>query len=425
MADFQTAITIFCGRNVAMGETVIKLDGVWKRYGLIPALQEWRRTRKKSGIDPGGQWPLRDINFEVKQGETIGIIGRNGAGKSTLLKILAGVTPPTRGKVEVKGRIFPMIELNAGLHMDLTGRENIYLLGSIMGLSRAEIRSLLPDIEEFSELGDYFDQPVRKYSSGMMARLGFSVAINVRAEILLIDEVFSVGDVAFQQKCFRKMEEIIKSGCTILFVTHAMRNLERICDKALLMDKGEIVKRGTPLDIIASYFECVSDLAAQELLKQSDGVVPIIHTGSGEIRVTGADILDSRAVPAKVVPFHEPFIVRLYILVERSIKSPHLMIILSTPDLINVAAVSTGRVKMIDLPDFSPGEWIIDCRMAPSNLLPGVYMLNAAFDSKDGPKIETVRHIKQFQVVTSGHGQQENNMPGFFWLDCDWECREK
>lgn len=407
-------------------DTVIRLDRVWKKYGLLPALKERFSSRSNlNDPDEKGHWALRDISLEVKRGDTLGIIGRNGAGKSTMLKILAGVTPPTRGRLEVTGRIFPMIELNAGLHMDLTGRENIFLLGSIMGLRRAEIQSLLPSIEDFSELGGFFDQPVRKYSSGMMARLGFSVAINVRADILLIDEVFSVGDVAFQQKCFRKMEEIIKSGSTILFVTHAMRNLERICDDAMLIDEGRIVKHGRPLDIIASYFEYTADIAARELLKRSDGVVPLIHTGSGEMRVAGADILDGKAVLTKVVPFHEPFTVRLYLRVEKPVKSPHLMIILSTPDLINVAAVTTGRVKMIDLPDFTPCEWIIDCKMAPSNLLPGVYMINAGIDSRDGPKIEKVMHIKQFQVVVSGHGQQENNMPGFFWLDCEWSWQKR
>jgi hypothetical protein len=289
-----------------------------------------------------------------------------------------------------------------------------------MGLSKTEIRGLMPAIEDFSELGEFFDRPVRKYSSGMLARLGFSVAINTRADILLIDEVFSVGDMAFQQKCFRKMEEIIRSGSTILFVSHAMRNVERICETAILMDRGKFVDHGKALDVIASYFRVAADAAAQELLRRSGGIAPIIHTGTGEIRVVGAEILDRSGLPCDVIRYQEPYAIRLRVWVERPVKSPHLMIIISTPDLINVAAVSTARGKRFDLPDFIPGEWLIDCHLSPNNLLPGVYMVNAAFDSKDGPKIETVRHIKQFHVVVSDYAQQENNMPGFFWLDCAW-----
>ena len=178
-------------------DVVIRIEGMWKRYGLpiVPALRRgWRALR---GRGPGNEdaWVLRDVNLEVRRGETLGIIGRNGAGKSTMLKVLAGVTPPTRGRVEVRGRIFPMIELNAGVHPELTGRENVHLLGAVMGLGRREVRAKLPAIENFCELGEWFDKPVRMYSSGMLARLGFAVAINVDSDIIMVDEVFAVGDL--------------------------------------------------------------------------------------------------------------------------------------------------------------------------------------------------------------------------------------
>ncbi len=186
-------------------EVMIRIEGLWKHYGLpLPRIVRrgwnWLTHKNESSGDSGGPWALKDINLEIRKGETIGIVGRNGAGKSTLLKVLAGVTAPSRGLVEIRGRLFPMIELNAGLNMELTGRENVRLLGAVMGLSRREIESKLPDIEEFTELGDWFDRPVRMYSSGMLARLGFGVAVNIESEIILIDETFAVGDLKFQKQ---------------------------------------------------------------------------------------------------------------------------------------------------------------------------------------------------------------------------------
>ena len=187
-------------------DIVIKIEGLWKRYGLpIPDVLGKVRSLLGSANSVGRNgearnWALRDVNLEVRRGETIGIVGRNGAGKSTLLKVLAGVTAPTRGRVEIRGRIFPMIELNAGLHKELTGRENVRLLGAVMGMSRREIELRLPGIEDFTDLGEWFDRPVRMYSSGMLSRLGFGVAVNVESDVILIDETFAVGDLKFQEQ---------------------------------------------------------------------------------------------------------------------------------------------------------------------------------------------------------------------------------
>jgi len=189
-------------------EVIIKVEHLWKQYGLpMPRIVKRLRQdlKSKSLSSPVlDHWALKDVSFEVKKGETLGIIGPNGAGKSTLLKVLAGVTPATRGKVKFKGKIFPMIELNAGIHPELTGQENVRLLGAIMGLSRLDIEEKLPAIKEFTELGEWFNTPVRKYSSGMMARLGFGVAMNVDADLLLVDEVLAVGDLRFQRKCYKR-----------------------------------------------------------------------------------------------------------------------------------------------------------------------------------------------------------------------------
>ncbi|MEM9951816.1 MAG: ABC transporter ATP-binding protein [Chloroflexota bacterium] len=240
-------------------ETVIQTNNIWKRYGLpfMPRLRrafdQWRQQEKS--IEAYGPWSLRDVSFDVKHGETVGIIGHNGAGKSTLLKILAGVTPATEGEMLVSGRIFPMIELNAGLHTELTGRQNVYMLGAVMGLQRSEIRDRIERIKEFSELDEWFERPIRKYSSGMLTRLGFSVAINVDADLLLIDEVLSVGDITFQRKCFDHMEKLqADNNTSIIFVSHGIRQVERLCERTLMLDKGEVLAFGDTKDIISEYY---------------------------------------------------------------------------------------------------------------------------------------------------------------------------
>jgi ABC-type polysaccharide/polyol phosphate transport system ATPase subunit len=205
---------------------------------------------------PGRQedfWALKDVTFDIIKGETVGIIGNNGSGKSTILKLIAGVMYPTKGEVKVDGRISPLIELGAGFHAELTGRENIYLNGTILGLSEKQIDQRLNDIIEFSELGDFIDTPVKHYSSGMYVRLGFSVAVHTDPEILLVDEIFAVGDISFQEKCFKKMNEFKKNGITIVFVTHDMATVESFCEKAIYINKGQLENIGDAKQIIKDY----------------------------------------------------------------------------------------------------------------------------------------------------------------------------
>lgn len=196
---------------------------------------------------------LKDISFEVYKGETFGIIGRNGAGKSTTLGLIAGVLKPSKGKVSVKGRISPLLELGAGFHPELTGRENIMLNGVLMGLTRAEVLRKMDEIIEFSELKDFIDQPIRVYSSGMLARLGFSVVAHLEPEILLIDEILAVGDMEFQKKCIDKMLGFKKSGVTIIFVSHSMADIERICDRAMWIENHNVKMIGKPKEIVEGY----------------------------------------------------------------------------------------------------------------------------------------------------------------------------
>ena len=202
-------------------------------------------------------WALRDVNIEVKKGEVVGFVGSNGAGKSTLLKIVAGVMKPTKGTVEKYGNICPMIELGAGFDMDLTARENIFLNGAILGYSKEFITEKFDEIVDFSELRDFLDVPVRNFSSGMVARLAFSIATVVDPEILIVDEILSVGDIAFQQKSETKMRSMIEGGTTVLFVSHSLAQIENLCDRVVWLENGTVKKIGEPKQICEEYKQYV------------------------------------------------------------------------------------------------------------------------------------------------------------------------
>lgn len=227
-------------------------------------------------------YALRDISFEIGRGEAFGIIGRNGAGKSTLLKIIAGITRQTTGSVEVNGLVSSLIELGAGFHPDLTGRENIYMSGALLGISRKKMDEKFNEIVEFAELWKFIDVPVKKYSSGMYARLGFSVAVSIDPEILIVDEILSVGDIFFQQKCFAKMKEIRRTGSTFLFVTHDTSAMQGLCDRAMLLDAGRVDFIGPSSEVVNRYFSKVG----QPPLKRS---APQNHqAGAGAIPIDAA-----------------------------------------------------------------------------------------------------------------------------------------
>jgi ABC-2 type transport system ATP-binding protein len=198
-------------------------------------------------------WALRGINLSIARGTTVGLIGRNGSGKSTLLKIISRILYPTSGQVRVNGRVSTLLELGAGFHADYTGRENIFLNASILGFSRKDIKEQLDDIIAFAELGDFIDNPVRNYSSGMYMRLGFAVAVHVKPDILLVDEVLAVGDLAFQDKCMQRIREMQQRGVTIIFVSHAPKQVEKLCDYAVWLDSGEVRMQGPASGVTNSY----------------------------------------------------------------------------------------------------------------------------------------------------------------------------
>lgn len=231
-----------------MAESVITAREVSKKFVSYhrKATSMKERLVSKRGMESEAFWALKDVNLEVGRGETVGLIGANGAGKSTLLKVLSGILRPTTGTVDVQGRVASLLELGAGFNGELTGRENIYLNASLLGLSRKETDRLYDSIVEFSEIGDFIDNSVKHYSSGMYVRLGFAVAVHVDPDVLLIDEVLAVGDEAFQRKCLAKIDEFQKQGRTILFVTHSLDLVERLCTRAVVLDHGVVIFDGAP-----------------------------------------------------------------------------------------------------------------------------------------------------------------------------------
>src|ERR1044071_2192078 len=219
---------------------------------LVPALA---RRAVTGGLDASEFWALKDVNFQVERGEAFGIIGHNGAGKSTLLKHLCGILTPTSGELTVKGRLSALIEVGAGFHPDLTGRDNIYLNGTILGMTRAEIRSKFDEIVEFFGLGDFLDTPGKRFSSGMYARLGFAVAAHVEPDVLVVDEVLSVGDFVFQKKSVEKMRQVMKGGTTVVFVSHNLRAVADLCQRGMLLDHGTVTEVGPATQVIKTYME--------------------------------------------------------------------------------------------------------------------------------------------------------------------------
>lgn len=241
---------------------VIQFEGVSKRFQL----REGTTLREfLPAIFKGQGWSepfhaLKDVTFSIARGETVGIIGRNGSGKSTILKLIAGVMAPTTGDVQIRGRVSPLIELGAGFHPDLTGRENIFLNACILGMSGKEAKERFGDIVAFAELWDFIDTPVKRYSSGMYIRLGFSVAVHSNPDVLLVDEVLAVGDAHFQDKCLARMQEFQSQGVTIVLVSHSMRLVEKFCQRTMLIDGGHLLEEGPPQAVIPRYLEMVGHL---------------------------------------------------------------------------------------------------------------------------------------------------------------------
>ncbi|HGT4730379.1 TPA: O8 family O-antigen export ABC transporter ATP-binding subunit [Escherichia coli] len=240
------------------------------------------------------KWILREINFEVAPGEAVGIIGINGAGKSTLLKLITGTSRPTTGEIEISGRVAALLELGMGFHSDFTGRQNVYMSGQLLGLSSEKITELMPQIEEFAEIGDYIDQPVRVYSSGMQVRLAFSVATAIRPDVLIIDEALSVGDAYFQHKSFERIRKFRQEGTTLLLVSHDKQAIQSICDRAILLNKGQIEMEGEPEAVMDYYNALLADKQNQSIKQVEHNGKTQTVSGTGEVTISEVHLLDEQ-----------------------------------------------------------------------------------------------------------------------------------
>jgi ABC-type polysaccharide/polyol phosphate transport system ATPase subunit len=368
---------------------MIKFENVWKKYRLktLPyrTLREdivsftrrlnpsfWsNRVPYRDQRTQSDFWALEDVNFKVHEGEALGIIGPNAAGKTTILKIIAGITYPTKGKITTRGKIGSLIEIGAGIHPELTGRENIYLYGSIIGLSRREIRQKFQNIVEFAELGRFIDEPVKHYSQGMEMRLGFSVTIHLNPDILLIDEVLAVGDARFYQKSLEAMAQVIKGGHTVVFVAHNLAAISSFCDRVLLLEKGKIISEGLPQDVILLYKSRLSESKRLGTI----GTRPINQWGTGDIVIKEVKFLqEGRWVAESTTPAGGSWGFRMEYESSQRIDYPVFGMVIHNTKGEVVYGENNGIGK--ELVPYVEGEGAVIFKTPSLSLPPGKYLLS-------------------------------------------------
>jgi len=359
---------------------------------------------------------LDDVDFKVEPGEVLGIIGQNGAGKSTLLKILARVSTPTRGKVAVRGAVAPLIEVGAGFVPELTGRENIYLNGSILGMRRDEIRKRFGEIVAFAELEQFIDTPIKRYSSGMYIRLAFALAASIPADILIIDEVLAVGDLAFQRKCYDRVEEMIKrQGRTVLLVSHNIRQLERLCSRVILLDHGKIIRDGNPTDVCNLFVD-----RSNEKIQASHNTVGRARVSmSDELDFCTLDILDERGAFATSVEFLQPIRFRLTFKARTRLPQITFAIGLHTTDFVYLTAHNTAYEPV----DFEVGLHCVELEIKSMTLLPGVYCVLAWMGRAAGRTAFSGENLASFRVFSPDYVVTRQRDRALFYMDASWNLR--
>lgn len=361
---------------------VSKLGKAYKQY-------DNRWSRLAEWVIPGAaprhrlKWVLQDISFQLAPGEAVGIIGMNGAGKSTLLKMITGTSQPTTGSVVMTGRVAALLELGMGFHPDFTGRQNAYMAGQLIGLGVEEITALMPQIEAFADIGDYIDQPVRVYSSGMQMRLAFSVATAKRPDVLIVDEALSVGDAYFQHKSFDRIREFQKLGTTLLIVSHDRAAIQSICDRAILLDRGGIAKQGSPEEVMDYYNAIIAEHehSGVEQVTTADGRVQT-SSGSGEATVTDIVLEDENGAPVEVVNVGAAVSLRIRVRVNAPL--PRLVLGYMIKDRLGQQMFGTNTHHMAaPLESVGAGETIEYRFRFPLNLGPGSYSITTALTSSD------------------------------------------
>ena len=382
------------------------------RTALAPLrkLRSWSSSRQ-NGSDSGLIWALRDVDFEVKQGEIVGIIGRNGAGKSTLLKILLGITEPTSGYVDIYGRVGSILEVGTGFHMELTGRENIFMNGALLGMHRHEIKRKFDEIVAFSEVEEFLDTPVKRYSSGMYMRLAFAVAAHLDPEILMVDEVLAVGDAAFQKKCLGKMSNVSKEGRTVLFVSHNMAAVQSLCGRACLLDAGKIKLDGPAYDVIDQYLKSVKlpILLEDNSLDQRQD-----RSGDGSAKIVSLKIEDANG--DRIIHSNSCLKLTIGYRSEKPILYPQFSATIYDYNK-SIGIMSLHSETAGGLPEVLPPEGMVTCISEPIYLTPGRCYVNLTLLKGGGERVDYIQHAAYFDVEAHdfyGSGK----IPDRDWVIC-------
>lgn len=404
---------------------VIKVNKIGKAYKVYPnrwsRFLEWISPLNKEHHEL--KWVLNDISFEIDSGQAVGIIGMNGAGKSTLLKILTGTTKPTKGAITTNAKIAALLELGMGFHPDFTGRQNVYMAGQLMGLTVETINRLMQEIEEFAEIGEYIDQQVRVYSSGMQMRLAFSVATCVRPDVLIVDEALSVGDTYFQHKSFEKIREFKKHGTTLLIVSHDKQAIQSICDHAILLNKGRIEKQGEPEMVMDYYNALLADKQKQKIeqVMNQQGKVQTI-SGTGEAVVDNIAIYNESGELVEYIEVGETVTLTIDVLVKEDIEK--LVVGYGIKDRLGQVMYGTNtQLKKKPVFDTKTGERYKFEFQFNMNMGPGSYSIQTAIVSSDTHLVNNYewRDLAYvFNVVNASHPHFE----GVNWLDPEIEIKK-
>jgi ABC-type polysaccharide/polyol phosphate transport system ATPase subunit len=401
-----------------MGDIAVEASGVSKRFRLYHE----RNQSLKAAFMRGGRakfdefWALQDVDLQIPVGKTFGLIGHNGSGKSTLLKCLAGILVPDRGSIAVHGRVSALLELGAGFHPELSGRDNVYLNGSILGMSKKQIDRQFDEIVDFAGLETFIDTPVKNYSSGMYVRLGFSVAINVDPEILMVDEVLAVGDESFQRKCMEKFADFRAQGRTVVIVSHALSTMRTMCDEVAWLDHGQLKGVGHPRDLVDEYVG-----GSHEDRVVDDGADPVgqptrgARWGSGEVTISSVELLNA-GLPTSHVPTGAEVTFRIHWKADRPVREPVFGIAVHTLDGVHVTGPNTRDVDLAT--GTLEGAGHLDLRVPQLMLTPGTYELTAAvFDHSVVHTFDHRDKLFRFDVVPG----RPRDQYGVISLGGSWE----
>jgi lipopolysaccharide transport system ATP-binding protein len=361
-------------------------------------------------------WALKDVSFEVKQGEVLGIIGRNGAGKSTLLKILSRITEPTTGRARIKGRVASLLEVGTGFHPELTGRENIFLNGAILGMSRLEIRRRFDEIVAFGEIEKFLDTPVKRYSSGMYVRLAFAVAAHLEPDILVVDEVLSVGDAAFQEKCLGKMNSVARvQGRTVLLVSHNMAAVQQLCQRAILVRSGSLAAEGEPAALVRMYMADTPAAGRVSLRDWKDRVT------NGDATILDFETCDERGEPAGAVMFGGSIRFRITVEFHRPVSQPIFGVLVHTADGEAMLSLQSSHNGLrLGRPD---GRIVLEAAVEGIGLYPGEYSLSPWVADSRKSDIDYARHCCTIRVLPAPgvHGDLKLDPDwGKYWIPSSW-----